>query len=89
MLAIYRHHIRRGMLFRKRPAYRYAIKHSIYVHREHFGRGVGPSGDRRCLGEPWLRGDHRPLADLQCPQARTRSLRFMMRHVLLREKYDC
>ena len=86
MLAIYRHHIRRGIedgvddsgtpepedlrdrrknlrnhrlphlaashggevvgyayvvLFRKRPAYRYAVKHSIYVHREHVGRGVG------------------------------------------------
>jgi L-amino acid N-acyltransferase YncA len=86
MLAIYRHHIRRGIedgvddsgtpepddlrdrrknlrshrlphlvasyggevvgyayvvLFRKRPAYRYAVKHSIYVHREHAGRGVG------------------------------------------------
>jgi L-amino acid N-acyltransferase YncA len=86
MLAIYRHHIRRGVeegvddsgtpepddmrdrrknlrnhrlphlvasyggevvgyayvvLFRKRPAYRYAVKHSIYVHHEHSGRGVG------------------------------------------------
>jgi L-amino acid N-acyltransferase YncA len=86
MLAIYRHHIRRGVedgvddsgtpepddlrdrrknlrshrlphlvascggelvgyayvvLFRKRPAYRYAVKHSIYVHRDHVGRGVG------------------------------------------------
>ena len=29
------------VLFRKRPAYRYAVKHSIYVHREHAGRGVG------------------------------------------------
>jgi phosphinothricin acetyltransferase len=86
MLAIYRHHIRRGIeesvddsstpepedlrdrrknlrshrlphlvatcagevvgyayvvLFRKRPAYRYTVKHSIYVHREHQGCGVG------------------------------------------------
>lgn len=92
MLAIYRHHIRRGVeesvddsgtpepedlrdrrknlrshrlphlvatcggevvgyayvvLFRKRPAYRYAVKHSIYVHREHLGHGVG----RRLLQE--------------------------------------
>jgi len=29
------------VLFRKRPAYRYAAKHSIYVHHEHQGRGVG------------------------------------------------
>lgn len=88
MLAIYRHHIRRGIddnvedsgvpepddlrdrrknfrnrrlphlvavyggevigyayvvLFRKRPAYRYTAKHSIYVHHEHLGRGIGRS----------------------------------------------
>lgn len=30
-----------GVLFRKRPAYRYTIKHSIYVHHEHVARGVG------------------------------------------------
>ena len=87
MLAIYRHHIRRGVEpsvfaaaepldpedlkrrrksmrnhrlphlvaeragivagyayavpFRKRPAYRYTVKHSIYVHREHLRSGVG------------------------------------------------
>ena len=29
------------VLFRKRPAYRYAVKHSIYVHRDYLGRGVG------------------------------------------------
>jgi L-amino acid N-acyltransferase YncA len=27
--------------FRKRPAYRFTAKHSIYVHHEHLGRGVG------------------------------------------------
>ena len=27
--------------FRKRPAYRYAVKHSIYVHHEHTGTGIG------------------------------------------------
>jgi L-amino acid N-acyltransferase YncA len=29
------------VLFRKRPAYRYSVKHSIYVHHQHIGRGVG------------------------------------------------
>jgi L-amino acid N-acyltransferase YncA len=29
------------VLFRKRPAYRFAVKHSIYVHHEHQARGVG------------------------------------------------
>ncbi|WP_439572924.1 GNAT family N-acetyltransferase [Phreatobacter sp.] len=86
MLAIYRHHIRRGVeegvddaetlepddlrdrrknlrnrryphlaatiddrvvgyayvvLFRKRPAYRHTVKHSIYVHHDHLGQGIG------------------------------------------------
>lgn len=27
--------------FRKRPAYRFTVKHSIYVRHEHQGRGVG------------------------------------------------
>jgi L-amino acid N-acyltransferase YncA len=27
--------------FRKRPAYRYAVKHSIYVHPGHVGTGIG------------------------------------------------
>ncbi len=27
--------------FRKRPAYRYAVKHSIYVHQEYLSRGIG------------------------------------------------
>lgn len=27
--------------FRKRPAYRYTAKHSIYVHQEFLGRGIG------------------------------------------------
>lgn len=29
------------VLFRKRPAYRYTVKHSIYVHHDHIGKGVG------------------------------------------------
>lgn len=29
------------VLFRKRPAYRYTVKHSIYVHHDHVGHGVG------------------------------------------------
>ena len=29
------------VLFRKRPAYRYTVKHSIYVHRDYIGHGVG------------------------------------------------
>src|SRR5262249_4844159 len=35
------------VLFRKRPAYRHTVKHSIYVHHAHLGRGVG----RLLMGE--------------------------------------
>jgi L-amino acid N-acyltransferase YncA len=27
--------------FRKRPAYRYTVKHSIYVHKDHLHEGIG------------------------------------------------
>ena len=30
-----------AVAFRKRPAYRYCVKHSIYVHNDHLHRGVG------------------------------------------------
>ena len=29
------------VVFRKRPAYRFSVKHSIYIHHAHQGRGVG------------------------------------------------
>ncbi|MDB5532966.1 MAG: GCN5-related N-acetyltransferase [Hyphomicrobiales bacterium] len=29
------------VLFRKRPAYRYSVKHSIYVHHQNVGKGIG------------------------------------------------
>ena len=32
--------------FRKRPAYRYAVKHSIYVHPDHLHSGVGRDARR-------------------------------------------
>ena len=30
-----------AVLFRKRPAYRFTVKHSIYIRQDHQGRGVG------------------------------------------------
>ena len=30
-----------AVLFRKRPAYRYTVKHSIYIHHDHVGHGIG------------------------------------------------
>ncbi len=28
--------------FRVRPAYKYTVEHSVYIHRDHRGRGLGP-----------------------------------------------
>lgn len=33
--------------FRKRPAYRYTVEHSIYIHKDHQGAGIG----RRLLAD--------------------------------------
>ena len=30
-----------AVVFRKRPAYRYTVKHSIYVHPDHLHAGIG------------------------------------------------
>ena len=30
-----------AVLFRKRPAYRYTLKHSIYIHPDHLNAGIG------------------------------------------------
>ena len=60
--------------FRKRPAYRYAIKHSIYVHVDHLQRGVGrllmgalidacaAAGFRQMIG--YIDGANRPSLSL-------------------------
>jgi phosphinothricin acetyltransferase len=41
--------------FRKRPAYRYTLKHSIYVHQDHLQEGIGrrllPALIEACAGE--------------------------------------
>jgi phosphinothricin acetyltransferase len=29
-------------VFRERPAYKYSVEHSVYVHRDHRGKGIGP-----------------------------------------------
>ena len=53
------------VLFRKRPAYRYAVKHSIYVHHARVGRGVGgrmgdPSMNNEVLVRCEARKDREP-----------------------------
>ncbi len=36
-------------VFRARPAYKYSIEHSVYVHKDHRGKGVGRILLKRCI----------------------------------------
>jgi L-amino acid N-acyltransferase len=36
-------------VFRGRPAYKYSVEHSVYVHRDHRGKGVGKALLRRII----------------------------------------
>ena len=35
--------------FRARPAYKYSVEHSVYVHRDHRGQGIGTGLMRRLI----------------------------------------
>jgi L-amino acid N-acyltransferase YncA len=60
--------------FRKRPAYRYTVKHSIYVHQDHLHAGVGrrllPALIEACAAEgyrqmiAYIDGANRPSMQL-------------------------
>lgn len=41
--------------FRAFPAYKYTVEHSVYVHRDHRGRGVGTAVMKRLIS---LAGEH-------------------------------
>lgn len=44
--------------FRAWPAYKYTVEHSVYVHRDHRGQGLGRHVMRALLGEAEARGVH-------------------------------
>ena len=44
--------------FRVRPAYKYTVEHSVYIHRDHRGRGLGPLLMRRLIEEAMAQGYH-------------------------------
>jgi L-amino acid N-acyltransferase YncA len=37
--------------FRVRPAYKYTVEHSVYIHRDHRGKGLGPLLMQRLIEE--------------------------------------
>jgi phosphinothricin acetyltransferase len=45
-------------IFRERPAYKYSVEHSVYVHHEHRGRGVGLELLRRLIRCAETQGYH-------------------------------
>lgn len=44
--------------FRERPAYKYSVEHSVYVHRDHRGQGVGRELMRRLVEVAGEQGYH-------------------------------
>lgn len=44
--------------FRAWPAYKYTVEHSVYVHRDHRGRGLGRRVMQALLAEAEARGVH-------------------------------
>src|ERR1700722_14212284 len=46
--------------FRKRPAYRYTVKHSIYVHKDHLHEGIGRQL-LPALTDAWAEGGYRQM----------------------------
>jgi phosphinothricin acetyltransferase len=47
--------------FRKRPAYRYTVKHSIYIRRDWTGRGLGPKLMQRLIDACAAAGFHQMI----------------------------
>lgn len=45
-------------VFRIRPAYKYTVEHSLYVHKDHRGRGIGKLILRELISAARARGVH-------------------------------
>jgi len=45
-------------VFRERPAYKYSVEHSVYVHKDQRGKGIGIALMRALIAEARARGVH-------------------------------
>lgn len=45
-------------IFRERPAYKYSVEHSVYVHSDQRGRGIGVALMQALIAEARARGVH-------------------------------
>ncbi|MEL6389828.1 MAG: N-acetyltransferase family protein [Bacteroidota bacterium] len=55
--------------FRSRPAYARTIEHSVYVHHEHHGKGVGSTLMTRLLSDARDKGYHTMIAGIDSRNA--------------------
>jgi phosphinothricin acetyltransferase len=55
--------------FRSKPAYRYTVEHSVYVHRDHRGRGYGQRILAELIEEAQRRGVHALIGGIDADNA--------------------
>jgi len=64
--------------FRAWPAYKYTIEHSVYVHRDHRGRGLGRILTRANLARAREQGYHNVIAGIEATNAPSRALHLQL-----------
>lgn len=69
--------------FRAFPAYKYSVEHSVYVHRDHRGRGLGAQVLQVLIDEAQRRGVHAMIGGIDASNAGSIALheRLGFRHV--------
>lgn len=60
--------------FRAWPAYKYTVEHSVYVHRDHRGRGLGRQLIELNLARARSQGHHNVIAGIEGTNAASRAL---------------
>lgn len=55
--------------FRSKPAYQYTVEHSVYVHRDHRGRGYGRNILTELIAEAERRGVHAMIGGIDADNA--------------------
>jgi len=69
--------------FRAWPAYKYSVEHSVYVHREHRGKGLGPEIMRALIEAARRNGVHAMIGGIDAANAASIALheRLGFKHV--------
>lgn len=64
--------------FRAWPAYKYSVEHSVYVHRDHRGRGLGRALIQANLARAREQGYHNVIAGIETTNAASRALHLQL-----------